>query len=36
MSLEQQLVSKMPGSNLAAYVDFREMQANYAMANQRK
>ena len=32
MSLEQQLVAKMPGSNLAAYVTFREMQANYSIA----
>jgi hypothetical protein len=29
-SLEQQLVSKIPGSDLAAYVTFREMQADYS------
>jgi thiol-disulfide isomerase/thioredoxin len=32
MSLEQQLNDKMPGSNLAAYVTFRELQANYAIS----
>jgi hypothetical protein len=30
VSLEGQLVSKMPGSNLAAYVTFREMQTDYS------
>ncbi len=30
LSLENQLASKMAGSNLAAYVTFREMQADYA------
>src|SRR5581483_6711516 len=28
--VQQQLVSQMPGSNLTAYVTFREMQADYA------
>ncbi len=31
LSLEHQLVSKMPGSNLAAYVTFREMQTEYSI-----
>lgn len=30
LSLENQLVEKMPGSNLAAYVTFREMQTDYS------
>jgi thiol-disulfide isomerase/thioredoxin len=29
--LEQTLAEKMPGSNLAAYVTFREMQADYSL-----
>ena len=29
--LEQALAEKMPGSNLAAYVTFREMQADYSL-----
>jgi len=29
--LEKQIVEAMPGSNLAAYITFREMQAAYAM-----
>jgi thiol-disulfide isomerase/thioredoxin len=32
LGLEQQLTEKMPGSNLAAYVTFRELQANYAIS----
>jgi hypothetical protein len=31
LRLEQMLAEKMPGSNLAAYVTFREMQADYAL-----
>ncbi len=31
LSLEHQLVNKMPGSNLAAYVTFREMQTEYSL-----
>jgi len=31
LSLEHQLASKMPGSNLAAYVTFREMQTDYSL-----
>ena len=32
LSLETQLTDKMPGSNLAAYVTFRALQANYALS----
>ncbi len=31
LSLEEQLVAKMTGSNLAGYVTFREMQSNYSI-----
>jgi hypothetical protein len=31
LRLEQTLAEKMPGSNLAAYVTFREMQADYSL-----
>jgi hypothetical protein len=31
LSLENQLVSKLPGNNLTAYVTFREMQTDYSL-----
>src|SRR5262249_25841590 len=31
LRLEKQIVAAMPGSNLAAYVTFREMQADYSI-----
>jgi len=31
LSLEKQLVEKMPGSNLTAYVAFRQIQADYSL-----